>query len=127
MSRSNYERQPLLVLRWNHNMHRMPGSCCNKAALVGWRLHILTLMETTAWEKSSWQNFSGLAQDGKRKKIAQLLMAYRLCSLFRKTSAEDIRLIIRKYEKDFDICGYHETLNDLRILLKIKTQASKSR
>ena len=50
-----------------------------------------------------------------------------LCDLFRKTSAEDIRLIIRRYEKDFDICGYHETLNDLRTLLKIKTQAKKSR
>lgn len=50
-----------------------------------------------------------------------------LAKLFRKTSAEDIRLIIRRYEKDFDICGYHETLNDLRTLLKIKTQAKKSR
>ena len=47
--------------------------------------------------------------------------------LFRKTSAEDIRLIIRRYEKDFDICGYHQTLNDLRTLLKIKTQGTKSR
>ena len=59
--------------------------------------------------------------------IAKLLMVKRLSDLFRKTSAEDIRLIIRRYEKDFDICGYHETLNDLRTLLKIKTQATKYR
>ena len=42
-------------------------------------------------------------------------------------SADDIRLIIRKYEKDFEVCGYLDTLNDLRTLLKTKTEAAKSR
>ena len=44
---------------------------------------------------------------------------------FRKLSADDIKLIIAKYEKDFDICGYQETLNDLKTLLKIKTKAQE--
>ena len=38
----------------------MPGSCCDKATMVGWRPRISTLMGTTAWEKSSWLNSSGL-------------------------------------------------------------------
>ena len=84
-------------------------------------------MGTTAWEKNSWQNSSGLAEVGNGSKTAQLLVVDLSSGIFRKTSAEDIRLIIRKYEKDFDICGYHETLHDLRTLLKIKIQASKSR
>ena len=44
---------------------------------------------------------------------------------FRKLSADDIKLIISKYEKDFDICGYQETLKDLKILLEIKTKAQE--
>ena len=44
---------------------------------------------------------------------------------FRKLSADDIKLIITKYEKDFDICGYQETLKDLKILLEIKTKAQE--
>ena len=102
-------------------MHWMAGSCWDKATSVGWHLHILTLMGTTAWEKSSWLNSSGLlARVGEVKH-------FKCFFLIRKTSAEDIRLIIRRYEKDFDICGYHQTLKDLRTLLKIKTRATKSR
>jgi len=48
-----------------------------------------------------------------------------LAKLFRKLSADDIKLIITKYEKDFDICGYQETLKDLKILLEIKTKAQE--
>ena len=44
---------------------------------------------------------------------------------FRKLSADDIKLIISKYEKDFDICGYQKTLKDLKTLLKIKTKAQE--
>ena len=34
----------------------------------------------------------------------------------RKVSSEDIFKIIEKYQKDFQVCGYHQTLEELRKL-----------
>ena len=43
--------------------------------------------------------------------------------VFKKSNASDIEGIITKYEMDFLMCGYEETLQDLKkLLLRIKSE-----
>ena len=39
---------------------------------------------------------------------------------FRRVTSEDISRIIKKYGHDFEICGYNDTLHELKRLAKIK-------
>ena len=40
---------------------------------------------------------------------------------FRRVTGQDISRIIKKYEKDFEVCGYNDTLYELKKLANKKS------
>ena len=45
----------------------------------------------------------------------------KLWKMFKGSTAKVIKKIITKYQKDFEMCGYEETLDGLRNILNLLT------
>ena len=47
-----------------------------------------------------------------------------ISTTFRRVTSQDISRIIEKYKHDFEICGYDDTLHELKMLLVLKISSS---
>ena len=72
----------------------------------------------------SKSDLSWLAPSHKNIHGSNSLSSLNLTNLFSNTSSITISKIISKYEKDFQLCGYEDTLHQLQNLLHQKSSAS---
>lgn len=72
----------------------------------------------------SKSDLSWLAPSHKNIHGSNSLSSLNLTNLFSNTSSFTISKIISKYEKDFQLCGYEDTLHQLQNLLHQKSSAS---
>jgi len=58
---------------------------------------------------------------------SQSLTKQKIWKIFRYSTVSDIQKIIKKYEKDFELCGYDWTLDTLQEIIQIKRKGKQYR
>ena len=103
----------MLLLKWRLSP-RMPGTQLGTAQsqLFHTMFRFLLTSSGLGWLAPSHKNVHG----------SNSLASQNITNLFSNSSSSTIEKIISRYEKDFRLCGYEDTMQELQVLAKQKAE-----